>query len=488
MTVSTEDRFDARSIPAYGGDHAAVYRHIDEHVDDHIAQLQRWVRQRSISAEHDGVEDMAEMVRGDLAGLGFGETRLLPTAGNPGVFGYFDAGAAKTLIVYMMYDVQPVIPGDWQVAPFEGALVETGLGRVLMARGAVNQKGPERSFLNAVSSILAAEGTLPVNLLVVAEGEEELGSPHFPDIVGQVEDRLRAADGVLFPFPSQNSGGATTMMLGVKGIAYWELEVSGGPQGGPTRSEIHGSYRSLVDSPPLRLAQALATLTSRDGNTITIPGYLDAVREPNDEELRLVRGMADRWDDGTLGAQLGVERWIDGLTGEPALTRMLFQPTLNVDGMWSGYTGQGMKTIVPHRATAKVDSRLVPNQTPDIVERRLREHLDAQGFTDVIIRRLGGYPPAQTSVGAPLVQAAIGVYNKYGKTPLVQPWLAGSAPYYVFTDRLGLPLVTGGIGHGAGQHAFNEYFVVEPAPGSSVAGLAEIEKAYADLLFALAGA
>lgn len=486
--MSTEDRFDARSIPAYPGDHAAVYRHIDEHVDDHVAQLQRWVRQPSISAENDGVGEMAEMVRDDLLELGFGEARLLPTRGNPGVFAHYDCGAAKTLIVYMMYDVQPVIPDDWRVPPFDGALVDTELGKVLMARGAVNQKSPERALLNAVSSILAAEGRLPVNLIVLAEGEEELGSPHFPDIVERVEDRLRGADGVLFPFPSQNSNGATTMMLGVKGIAYWELEVAGGAQGGPTRSEIHGSYRSLVDSPPLRLAQALATLTTPDGNTITIPGYTEGAREPNDEELRLVRGMADRWDDGTLKQQLGVERWIDGLTGEAALTRMLFQPTINVDGMWAGYTGQGMKTIVPHKATAKVDSRLVPNMTPDTAERALRAHLDAGGFRDVVIRRLSGYPPAQTSVSAPLVQAAIGVYNKYGKTPLVQPRLAGSAPYYVFTDRLGLPLVTGGIGHGAGQHAFDEYFVVEPAAGSSVAGLAEVEKAYADLLFALSEA
>jgi acetylornithine deacetylase/succinyl-diaminopimelate desuccinylase-like protein len=152
----------------------------------------------------------------------------------------------------------------------------------------------------------------------------------------------------------------------------------------------------------------------------------------------------------------------------------------------AGYKGEGAKTILPHKATAKVDSRLVPDMTPEEALRRIRAHLDAQGFTDISIRELGCYPPAQTSVSSALVQAAIGVYNKYGHTPLVQPRLAGSAPFYAFTDRLGLPMVPGGIGHGSGQHAPNEYLVIEPRPGLPIAGLAEMEMAYADMLFALA--
>lgn len=480
--------FDAHSVPAYAGSHEAVYREIRDHQDEHVAQLQRWVRQPSISAQNTGIREMAELVRDDLLALGFQEAELLPTDGHPGVFGWYDAGAPKTLLIYMMYDVQPVEPADWRVPPFAGELVEHELGTVLMARGIVNQKGPERAFLNAVASIISAEGRLPVNLLVAAEGEEELGSPHFPQVIEQREARLRAADGVFFPFPSQNSRGLATMSLGVKGIGYWELEAAGSAQGGPTQAEIHGSYRAIVDSPVWRLVQALATLTSPDGNTIRVPGYHDRVRPPSEEEQRLVNGMLETWDEETIKATLGVERWIDGLSDGQALRRLLFEPTLNIDGIWAGYTGEGTKTILPHKATAKLDSRLVPDQTADEAERLIRAQLDANGFTDIAIRRLSGYPPAQTSVSAPLVQAAIGVYNKYGKTPLVQPRLAGSAPYYVFTDRLGLPMVMGGIGHGSGAHAPNEYLVIEPKPGSSIAGLAEMEMAYADLLFALARA
>jgi acetylornithine deacetylase/succinyl-diaminopimelate desuccinylase-like protein len=154
--------------------------------------------------------------------------------------------------------------------------------------------------------------------------------------------------------------------------------------------------------------------------------------------------------------------------------------------MWSGYTGEGMKTILPHVATARIDSRLVPNQTPDAQLALIRAHLDARGFRDVTVRKISGYAPAQTDVGAPIVTASISVFNKHDATPSVVPRLAGSAPYYIFTERLGLPMVMGGIGHGSGAHAPNEYMLIDPKPGSRVAGLAAVEKFYVDFLYAFA--
>ncbi len=483
----TDDVFSAQQIAPYAGSHDAVYAHIDANLDRHVAELQRWIRQPSVSAQNVGIADMAALLRDDLKALGFQEAELVPTSGHPGVWGYYDAGATKTLLVYLMYDVQPVNPDDWQSPPFEARLVEHELGSVLMGRGATNQKGPERALLNAIASILAVDGTLPVNLMVAAEGEEELGSPHYPEIVDKYEDRMRTADGAIFPFNSQDPAGDVTMSLGVKGILYMELESRGGPGGGPTRSEIHGSYKAIVDAPALRLVQALASLTSADGNTILVPGYYDGVRGPTLEEQRLINGLAAEWNDEREMAGLGVERWIDGATGRDAILRYLYDPTLNIDGMWSGYTGEGVKTILPHRATAKVDSRLPPGLGPEEALALIRSHLDAGGFTDIEIRQLSGYPAAQSSIDAPLVQAAIGVFNKWNAPPSVSPRLAGSAPFYQFTDRLGLPLVFAGLGHGAGAHGPNEYIVVEPTPGSRIAGLAQIEKAYVDVLFALAG-
>ncbi len=483
----TDEKFDASSIAPYPGRHDAIYRYIDEHLDQHFANIQRWLRQPSVSAQNIGIRDMAEMVRADLAGMGFQEAELVPTSGHPGVWGYYDAGADRTLMVYLMYDVQPVNPEDWESPPFDAALVDHELGRIVMARGATNQKGPERAFLNALESIIAVDGKPPVNLMVVAEGEEELGSPHYPEIIDKYESRLRTAHGALFPFNSQQPSGELSMFLGVKGILYTEMEVVGGAKGGPTKAEIHGSYKAIVDSPVWRLVHALATLTSEDGNTIAIPGYYDPVRLPTLEEQRLINGLADRWDDRQLQSALSVERWIDGITGRDAIMRYLYHPTLNIDGIWGGYTEEGVKTILPHKATAKVDSRLPYGLDPDSALGMIQRHLHASGFDDIVVRQLSGYPAAQTSIDAGLVRAALSVFTKYGVIPSVAPRLAGSAPFYQFTERLELPLVFAGLGHGAGAHAPNEYMVIHPKPGSKIAGLADIEKAYVDLLYALAG-
>ena len=486
--IEPGEAFDAAAVRPYGGKHAEVYAHIDRNIEKHLGELQRWVRQPSVSAQNIGIREMATMLRDDLKRIGFQEAEIVPTSGHPGVWGYYDARAEKTLVIYMMYDVQPVEPEGWKVKPFEGALVDHDLGRVLMARGATNQKGPERAFLNAIESILAVRGRLPVNLIIAAEGEEELGSPNYPEFVARYEERLRKAHGVLFPFNSQNAAGHVTMSLGVKGILYFEMEAKGGDAGGPVGAEVHGSFKALVDAPAWRLVQALSALTSPDGNAIQVPGYYDAIRPPNREEQRLYRAMLKDWNDREQQMQKGldVRRWAGGLSGEASLLQYLHNTTLNIDGIWGGYTGPGSKTILPHKATAKVDSRLVPNQTPAEALRLIRQHLDRKGFKDIELRQLGGYPPAQTSVESPLVQAAIGVYNKYGLTPSVAPRIAGSAPYYIFTERLKLPLVAAGIGHGSGAHAPNEYMLIQPKPGSKVAGLADIEKFYVDLLYAAA--
>ncbi|HEX7708182.1 MAG TPA: M20/M25/M40 family metallo-hydrolase, partial [Thermoanaerobaculia bacterium] len=326
--------FDASTITPYKQNHTKIYAYIDANKEQHLANLQRWVRQRSISAENDGVREMAALLRDDLKKIGFQEAEIAETSGHPGVFGYLDAGASKTLVVYMMYDVQPVEPVGWKVDAFDGAMVDHELGRVLMARGAVNQKGPQRAFLNAVESILAVEKKLPVNLIVLAEGEEELGSPHMPELVAKYETRLRDAVGVFFPMPSQDRTGVATVNLGVKGIVYFELEARGGDRGGPVGAEVHGSTKALIDSPTWRLVQALATLTSPDGNTIMVPGYYDSIRPPNAEEQSLYAAMMKDFErrEELMKKGLDVRRWIDGWSGEQALLQFLHNTTLNIDG------------------------------------------------------------------------------------------------------------------------------------------------------------
>lgn len=486
FSLTTDDAFDPASVDAYRGAHPQIYAHVDENREPHLERLRVWLRQPSVSAENLGIAEMAELLRSDLEELGFAEAELVPTAGHPGVWGWFDAGAPRTLLVYMMYDVQPVERSAWRVDPFAAELVDHALGRAVMARGAINQKGPQRAFLNALSSVLAVTGTLPVNIMLAAEGEEELGSPHYGEVVDRYEDRLRTASGVLFPSPRQASTGTARLTLGVKGIVYFELESAGGARGGPTKAGIHSSYKVLVDSPVWHLVHALASLTTPDGNRIRVPGYYDAIRAPSLEEERLINGMRSTWNDIATQQTLGVERWLDGVERDAAILRYLTDTTLNIDGVWGGYAGPGTKTVLPHKAAAKLDSRLVPDQKPDEALRLIRSHLDRQGFADVALRKLTGYPPAQTSVEAPIVQAMISVYRKYGAPISVWPRSGGSAPYYQFTERMGLPMISGGLGHGGGFHAPDEFLVVDPKPGSPVAGLADMEKFYVDLLYACA--
>jgi acetylornithine deacetylase/succinyl-diaminopimelate desuccinylase-like protein len=489
FTFTETEAFDPRQVPAYKGNWPKAAAYIQANKDKHLAAIQRWVRQRSISAQDDGVNEMAAMLQGDLKALGFKEAEIVPTKRHPGVWGYYDAGAETTLVVYMMYDVQPIEPTGWKVDGFAGEIVDHEHGRVLMARGATNQKGPQRAFLNAVEAIIATEGKLPVNIMLLAEGEEELGSPHYADLIAKYADRLKTADGVIFPMLGQSPSGAVSMPLGVKGNIYFELEAQGGPHGGPKTAEVHSSLKAIIDSPGFRLSQALASLTSPDGNTIMVPGYYDSIRQPNAEEQRLINGMLKGWTDreAEMRRSLGVDKWIDGLEGRDSLAQYLFNTTLNIDGIWGGYSGPGTKTILPHKFTAKLDSRLVPNQTPEESLRLIRAHLDAQGFTDIKLTPLSGYRPAQSSVESNLVKAAIGTYNKRGYPLDVTPRLAGSAPYYVFTDTLKLPMTPAGIGHGGGAHAPNEFMVIDPKPGSKIAGLVEVETFYVDLLHALAG-
>lgn len=470
---------------AQAGVRKAVHAHVDANLTRHIEKIQEYLRQPSISAEGTGIKECAEMTRRYLAEAGCQQTELIPSSGHPGVWGYLDSGAAKTLVIYWMYDVQPVNPEEWKTPPFEARVVPEprwgAKGRIIRARGAINTKGPERAFLNAVESIRAVHGKLPVNLMFLCEGEEEMASPHMPEFVAKYRDRLTKAHGVMFPMCSQDPDGRATLYLGNKGIVYMELESHGGPHGGPTKAEIHSSLKAAVDSPVLRLVQALASFTDATGNKIRIAGLADKIRKPTAREEELVEALLRELDESTQKRLSGLERWIDGVDHRTALRRLLFDTTCNIDGMWAGYTGPGGKTILPHKANAKLDFRLVPNQSAADVVPLVRKHLDAHGFTDIKINWSNGYDPSQTDPDSALVKAALATYADYGVKAVTWPRIAGSAPFYLFTRELQLPLVIFGLGHGSGAHSVDEYLVIDA--DAPIKGLADVEKGYADLLY-----
>lgn len=484
-------------------DLARIFRYLEDHYDRHVQNLQEFCRQPSISAEDYGVEECARLLADYYRRLGCQEVEIVPTEGHPCVWAYLDAGAPKTIVNYCMYDVQPVVGERWSSPPFDARIwnaaeaddPEVGpqlredlktFKRVLVARGAVNSKGPYRAWLNALEAIISVEKKPPVNIMFTAEGEEELMSPHFPQFIDKVRDRLRHAQAVLNPGASQNREGKVGMTLGFKGIVYFELEASGWAWGrGPKAYDVHSSMKAAVDSPAWRLIQALATMVSPDGNTITIDGFYDNIAPPSAEDLELVDALVGRWDETTWKQAFQVDRFIDDATGRELLLKYLFSTTLNIDGIWGGYTGPGTKTVLPHKVTCKMDVRLVPNQHSSEILPKIRAHLDKHGYSDIAIRQLSGYEWVKRSVRADVVQAVLRVYRRHGIEPLIFPHSGASMPMYLYArDPLNLPGSGGGLGHGGRAHSPDEYFVIEG--NDRVAGLLECERSHVEILYAYA--
>src|SRR5262249_20245127 len=284
--------------------------------------------------------------------------------GHPGVFATLDAGAPRTMALYFMYDVKQVDPSEWSSPPWEAALVEKpGLGKCVVGRGAVNQKGPEAAFLAALHAFQGARHKPPLNLVFVAEGEEEIGSPHFPQIVKkpEIQTALSKCAGIFMPSASQGLDGNVTITLGAKGVIELELTSSGEKWGRGPQKDIHSSNKARLDSPAWHLVQALNTLVTPDGNMPAIESYMDRVRPISASEKAMVAEAARRMDESILKKSMGVSHWVDDLGFVQSLERLVSQPTVNIEGIYGGYTGPGGKTILPHRASAKLDLRLVPD-------------------------------------------------------------------------------------------------------------------------------
>jgi len=355
-------------------------------------------------------------------------------------------------------------PAEWTSPPLEARLVDKpGLGKVIVGRGAVNQKGPEAAFLAALHAIRGAGEKLPVNLVLIAEGEEEIGSTHIAELVHrpEVEAALRKCSGVFMPAASQDGDGLVTVSLGAKGVVELELVASGEKWGRGPLKDVHSSLKAMVDSPAWHLVKALGTLVSDDGNRITIDDYPQG-RPLDAAEKAMIAEASRRRDEAKSKKQLGVQHWIDDLSWQQANERLESQPTVNIEGLVGGYTGPGGKTILAHRAVAKMDLRLVPDMHAADAVAALKAHLAKRGFGDIEVNVTGGYDPTSTPASAALIQAQLAVLKRAGIDPLLWPRNAGSYPGYVFTGKP-LELASGhfGLGHGSGAHAPDEYYLIE---------------------------
>jgi len=427
-------------------DFTLIDRYLETHLDESIAELSRLCAQPSVAAQNLGLTEAAEMVAQMLAARGF-QTEICPTEGAPVVVAERQGTGDQTLLFYNHYDVQPAEPLDlWVSPPFEPALRD---GK-LFARGVSDDKGHLVSRLFALDALLAEGGELPCNIKFVVEGEEEVGSVHLPDFIAANKDRL-AADACIWEFGGVDYREVPMQYLGMRGICYVELSVQ------TASIDVHsGTGGSIFPNAAWRLVWALHSLKDQD-EVIQIPGYYDSVIPPTDRDRELMAALPEVAQE--YKQQFGVQTFLKGLQGGVDL-RMeeVFMPTCTICGLTSGYQGPGSKTVLPAKASAKVDFRLALGQTIEGVLDGLRRHLDAGGFHDVEIAFLGGGPAAKTDPDDPFIQLVSATAAEiYGVPMDLVPMIGGSGPNHAFIHHLNLPVATAGVGHpGSGAHAPNE--------------------------------
>jgi acetylornithine deacetylase/succinyl-diaminopimelate desuccinylase-like protein len=423
-----------------------------------VERLREWIALPTIANMGLNTPRGAEYMRQLALDAGFDQARIVETGGVPGVFATLDAGAKDTLAVYFMYDVKHFDPAEWSSPPLEGKIVDRpGEGKALVGRGASNQKGPEMAFLTALAGFRKAGVKLPVNLVLVAEGEEEIGSTHFEAMRDdpEVKAALQRAVGVVMPSAGQSRDGSVSI--------------------------------DRVDSPAWHLVKALDTLVSDDGFTPAIDGWFENVRALTPRQKELIAADLSR-DEESVKKLYGVRRWINDESFLDSAYRLTSQPTVNIQGLVSGYTGPGGKTVLPGRAEAKLDLRLVPDMTREEAVEKLKAHLARRGFGDIEVIVSGGYSPTESPEDSVIVQAVAATLEKAGIEHSLFPRRAGSWPGVVFTGPP-LKMAAGhfGIGRGGGAHAPDEWLLID-STDPKVAGFEQQAVTYADYLYEVARA
>lgn len=429
---------------------SAAMEFVDRRFSACVEELQGWVRQPSISADGTGMAEMAATIRERLEQLG-GTARVFEIEGAyPIVYGEFKGKSDRTLLFYNHYDVQRVGPrGDWHYEPFGG---EVAAGR-MYGRGVADNKGPLLSRIQALEAILQTAGELPVTVKFLVEGEEEIGSPNLGAFI-EAHKELLAADACIWESGDSDRSGRPRAKLGNKGMCYVELSAR------TAKADVHSMYASLIPNAAWRLVWALATLKDENENVL-IDGFYDDVVPLSPEEMEILEQRP--LDSEGFKKETGVSELVLGAEGVEAARRLYGLPTCTICGVVSGHTEQGARTVLPSRATAKVDFRLVVNQDPEDIFRKLRAHLDRHGFDDIEATLLTKSWPVKTRVTDPFVKtvtdAAALVYDQ----PIeIQPTSPGSGPRYVFARWTRMPIVSVGVSHiGSRSHGPDENIRLE---------------------------
>ena len=427
-------------------DFAAVDRYLETNLTGSLEELKTLCAQPSVAAHNLGMFETAQMVAGMLKQRGF-KTKILETGGHPVVFGERAGTSDKTILIYNHYDVQPAEPLDlWTSPPFQP---EERDGK-LYGRGISDDKGHFVSRLFAIDALLDELGELPCNIKFIVEGEEEIGSVHLPEFV-ESHQALLQADACIWEFGGVDHREVPMQYLGLRGICYVELSVE------TANMDIHsGLGGSIFPNASWRLVWALNTLKDQQ-ERIRLPGFYDPIIPPSEREIELLAALPPVRQE--YKDRYGIEGFLKDYPDETAFrTAGVYEPSCTICGLTSGYQGPGSKTVLPARASAKVDFRLALGQTPSLVLEQLRIHLDQEGFQDVKIQYLGGGPAARTDPNDPFVKLVVNTSrDAFGEKMQLVPVVGGSGPNCAFVHTLNLPVVTTGIGYpGGNAHAPDE--------------------------------
>jgi acetylornithine deacetylase/succinyl-diaminopimelate desuccinylase-like protein len=420
--------------------------YLENKLDESLEELSKLCEIPSVAAQNRGMEEGAEMVAKMLEKRGF-NTKIYPTKGAPIVVGERKGKSDKTMLIYCHYDVQPAEPLElWDSPPFEPSIRD---GK-MYARGVSDDKGHFVSRLHSIDAILDQDGELPCNIKFILEGEEEIGSIHLPDFIKENADML-AGDACIWEFGYNDHNESPIQYLGLRGICYVELSCE------TADIDVHsGVGGTIFPNSAWRLVWALNTLKGED-EKIRIPGYYDNVLPPTERDIELFQKLPPIAEE--LKTRYGVKEFLKGTTDEVELkVQEVFEPSCTICGLTSGYQGPGSKTVLPAKASAKVDFRLVPNQTPEEVLEKLRAHLDAEGFSDIQIEYMGGGEAGRTNPDDPFIKLVEETGKELFDQPMqIIPMTGGSGPNAAFIKYLDVPISTIGMGYpNTRAHAPNE--------------------------------
>lgn len=429
---------------------ARLDAYIEENRERFLEELFVFLRQPSISTRDEGMGECAELLAGLMRDVGI-ETRIIETPRHPIVYGeIFKDADAPTVLVYGHYDVQPPEPLDlWTSPPFEP---EIRNGKIY-GRGTSDNKAQIFIYVKTMEALRAVTGDIPLNIKFLYEGEEEIGSPSLEPFIRENKEMLKA-DLAYFSDSHIHESGRPIVILGLKGMLYVELTARG------ARTDQHSMRATGVPNPAWKLTWALNTLKTAD-NKVAIPGFYDDVRPLTNLERETVAQIPV--DEQELLTYFGIDKFLPGREQDGYYYNLVAEPTCNIAGLDSGYTGPGSKTVLPSVARAKIDMRLVPDQRPEDIMKKLRAHLDAEGFGDIEIEEFNHLIPSRTPIDHPALPVIVGALrDSYGKEPIVFPNIGGAGPNYVFTDILEQPCyVVPHATHDQANHAPDESMDLE---------------------------